>query len=959
MKRSLCVAAMFFAALLLFFGSCMVSEAETNQNTIPNDAEVYNGHYYRLYTDHEAGTNTWESAREFCENLGGHLAVISSSAEDKYLFGYIRRFGKQHAYFGYYFNQANGAWEWVSGEDSGTRYTNWKSGEPNYRTTHEYYAEYTTNGQWNDNDYKNDYSNYNHAFICEWDSAGEADREDTEAQQVSPSEKQAGDSMICLSTLEVDITGDGVPELLELIRDDDNTLSVKARLVIPTGNIELILTNEMTVDCLMRFGDALRESNKQLAAECYAAAAQVDISEKVSEGSADTVPLTEEPIMADDDLKTGAITIHSQGDRKRQRGTLITNDLIGKNLYIVDEVGGWWRWIADKDCTLEMRVDPTEMSCSVFQIRISRYTGDEYITGERFTVKREEGIQTFRFENIKAGDTLYWWDDDYSGRDWTLRIPFYMRMTVYEYLTTADVTFTEINNGDHQLNVQWSCEPEADYYVFAARYLDEENQLTNENVGSEKKYSISDPDYTRGLRFWVGAYNKAGTLIGQVSNDLQASATTHTIDEILSVSPENYFSALYISDQMKFIIKTDNGLDQIHVRAKYYHYQDYYAGNEPYQITSLNAVQEGDGVFSVVFTAKNEGVVVIEAGIDNVQEKKKSDPFIVMTENQEKTDVYIDQETVEVYTRALEQSEQTKAYDLPWEIPFRIEAACGDAVWLISYQLSDKSPRNHGFIAPVSVLSEPNPVVRRCYGFIATDITDDMVYHGQSYFEYFSETLSEGGKIPDTILAYWVDMLQETGMRVNWLNDFDRISARGNCTERKYINADNITLVTWLSEKIPGVTDYNDVTYLYIFSHGTNSEFDPGFTMDGNTIYKYSTLISHLKKIHGKVVLFFIPCWGGQLITTNDSLPQDKQLSPDKFTIITAADDTQEHYFNCITGSYFMDALLEKSEAVSDAVTKVYLEGQLDSVHNPIFKDLGLSNPKFFGNNLNEVFPEK
>ena len=133
---------------------------------IPTDALEFNGHRYKIFTNI---CSTWEEAEEYCEYLGGHLAVISSKEENDALFRYMRSLELETAYFGYSDATAEGEWHWVNSEKN--TYTNWHSGEPNGRTS-ENYAEFYyqfDDGTWNDGDFDNGVTSSDaKAFICEW-----------------------------------------------------------------------------------------------------------------------------------------------------------------------------------------------------------------------------------------------------------------------------------------------------------------------------------------------------------------------------------------------------------------------------------------------------------------------------------------------------------------------------------------------------------------------------------------------------------------------------------------------------------------------------------------------------------------------------------------------------------------------------------------------------------------------
>ena len=139
----------------------------TTERNIPSDAFEYNGHYYKIYSD---VCDTWEEAEEYCESLGGHLAVISSQEENDAIFSYLISSGYKNAYFGYSDSQEEGNWRWVVENESS--YTNWHPNEPNGEQPNEDYAMFYkkySDGTWNDGIFGRGTSTDDGNFICEWD----------------------------------------------------------------------------------------------------------------------------------------------------------------------------------------------------------------------------------------------------------------------------------------------------------------------------------------------------------------------------------------------------------------------------------------------------------------------------------------------------------------------------------------------------------------------------------------------------------------------------------------------------------------------------------------------------------------------------------------------------------------------------------------------------------------------
>lgn len=138
---------------------------EPEETVLEVDVVVLNigEHSYACYF----GCTSWEQARDYCESVGGHLAVITSPRENEALYAFSRYCGFDNVYIGYSDIDSEGHWRWVTGEQSD--YTNWNDGEPNGFTAIENYAVMVDNGYWNDGDYTPRIENGIVAYICEWD----------------------------------------------------------------------------------------------------------------------------------------------------------------------------------------------------------------------------------------------------------------------------------------------------------------------------------------------------------------------------------------------------------------------------------------------------------------------------------------------------------------------------------------------------------------------------------------------------------------------------------------------------------------------------------------------------------------------------------------------------------------------------------------------------------------------
>lgn len=141
---------------------------------------TYKGHTYRRY---DVGM-TWTQAKKYCKSLGGHLATITSSGEQKALKNLIKDGEKNQYWLGG--TVENGIAGWITGEKF--KYKNWSTGQPdNYGTGENYiqmyripnprYYEKNALGKWNDITVDNHISGEEDffttdqvGFICEIDS---------------------------------------------------------------------------------------------------------------------------------------------------------------------------------------------------------------------------------------------------------------------------------------------------------------------------------------------------------------------------------------------------------------------------------------------------------------------------------------------------------------------------------------------------------------------------------------------------------------------------------------------------------------------------------------------------------------------------------------------------------------------------------------------------------------------
>lgn len=138
---------------------------------IPSNAVVFNNHFYAIYDFSpiaSAETNTWENAFEYCEDVNGYLATITSKEENDFLFNYMTEQGYDNVYFGLTDSSWEGHWEWKNGTESD--YSNWALNEPSGQDG-ENYAKLSfehPDGTWSDGVFSS-LDSSGTAFICEWE----------------------------------------------------------------------------------------------------------------------------------------------------------------------------------------------------------------------------------------------------------------------------------------------------------------------------------------------------------------------------------------------------------------------------------------------------------------------------------------------------------------------------------------------------------------------------------------------------------------------------------------------------------------------------------------------------------------------------------------------------------------------------------------------------------------------
>ena len=105
-----------------------------------------NGHWY---LPQQAASDCWDQSRLTATQLGGHLATVTSSLENQFVAGLVRRFYGSNITIGGYKDLSAGLWRWVTGEP--WQYTNWQAGEPGCCAPEEWWLDMNMmTGEWRD-----------------------------------------------------------------------------------------------------------------------------------------------------------------------------------------------------------------------------------------------------------------------------------------------------------------------------------------------------------------------------------------------------------------------------------------------------------------------------------------------------------------------------------------------------------------------------------------------------------------------------------------------------------------------------------------------------------------------------------------------------------------------------------------------------------------------------------------
>ena len=129
---------------------------------IPKDAKAFKGHHYLCVLEHQS----WHSAESACEKMGGHLAIITSRAEDDFVKKLAAPFMARNdvLFIGCTDEKKEGDWRWVDG--SKVQYRGWSAGQPDNDLNNENYGTLWNRGGWNDAPQEDAVIT---GYVCEWD----------------------------------------------------------------------------------------------------------------------------------------------------------------------------------------------------------------------------------------------------------------------------------------------------------------------------------------------------------------------------------------------------------------------------------------------------------------------------------------------------------------------------------------------------------------------------------------------------------------------------------------------------------------------------------------------------------------------------------------------------------------------------------------------------------------------
>ena len=147
-----------FAVCVVVFLFCGFAHADSAKLVNPA-----NGHSYQRF---DTALN-WNSAKTACAGLGGHLATITSQAENDWVWTNLGVSGV-NIWLGGTDEAQEGVWTWITGEP--WSYSIWAATQPDNAWGGQDQLAFAGNATWDDNGAPA-YPNFSFPYICEWDNS--------------------------------------------------------------------------------------------------------------------------------------------------------------------------------------------------------------------------------------------------------------------------------------------------------------------------------------------------------------------------------------------------------------------------------------------------------------------------------------------------------------------------------------------------------------------------------------------------------------------------------------------------------------------------------------------------------------------------------------------------------------------------------------------------------------------
>jgi serine/threonine protein kinase/formylglycine-generating enzyme required for sulfatase activity len=146
--------------------SAAASAPTTAAKAPPRDAAKFEGHAYKFFPE----ILTWHQAKVRCEEMGGHLPIVASAAENRFVAdlakqGISNRQNMDGVWLGATDEKQEGDWRWIDG--TALEFNVWGPGQPNNKENNEHYLLlYLAEGVWSDQPTKS--VQHTAYFVCEW-----------------------------------------------------------------------------------------------------------------------------------------------------------------------------------------------------------------------------------------------------------------------------------------------------------------------------------------------------------------------------------------------------------------------------------------------------------------------------------------------------------------------------------------------------------------------------------------------------------------------------------------------------------------------------------------------------------------------------------------------------------------------------------------------------------------------